>query len=54
MKNLNKKSIKPKIEDYETGGTMIAPYGGYDYESYSKALEEYIIVLESLINKIKT
>jgi len=33
---------KPKLKDYSTSGSMIAPYGGYDYEKYSQAQEKYI------------
>ena len=45
--------IKPDINDYTTGGSMIAPYGTYDYESYAKALDKYIINLEVKIGVLK-
>lgn len=41
---------KPELKDYNTEGSMIAPYGAYDYEAYSKALDAYI-EFTSLRNK---
>ncbi len=42
---------RPNIEDYNTNGNMINPYGNYDYEKYSKDLEEYINSFNILENK---
>ena len=33
---------KPKIEDFTTGGSMVAPHGVPDYKGYARALDEYI------------
>jgi len=33
---------KPRVEDFVTSGSMINPYGNYDYEKYSEQLEKYI------------
>ena len=41
---------KPKLEDFSTSGNMISPFGGYDYEKYSNALELYIKHLEANSN----
>jgi len=38
---------KPNKKDYETSGSMINPYGSYDFEAYANALEEYSTYLES-------
>lgn len=36
---------RPELNDFTTGGSMIAPHGGYDYEAYSNALNKYIDTL---------
>lgn len=33
---------KPVLQDFETSGQMGNPHGGYDFEGYANALNEYI------------
>ena len=38
--------MKPKLEDYNKAGGMLAPHGMPDYKAYSEALDEYIVKSE--------